>query len=177
VSRVRIKGKAKIYNVNIKKMKIVSFLINLFRPSKKYYGIFPIKIYVLKIFFALMFFMAGKDAWTKLLQHEGIWDPEVAVAWCAITAYTTLSGIGIIRTLRMLPIMLFMFFYKGLWLIIVAYPLWVSNQLMGSVYEEWAFTFLILVIPFLFTPWGYVFNHYILGRKNPDFSEAENLNK
>jgi len=136
-----------------------------FKPASKYHGIRPIKIYVLKLFFTLMFVMAGKDAWTKLLQHEGAWDPEVAVAWCAIAAYTTLSGIGIFHTLRMLPIMLFMFFYKGLWLLIVAYPLWSNGQLAGSIYEEWTYTFLILIIPFLFTPWGYVFHHFILGRK------------
>ncbi|MDF1697880.1 MAG: hypothetical protein P1U56_18675 [Saprospiraceae bacterium] len=141
-------------------------LTSLFKPSHKYYGIIPIKVYVLKLFFALMFFMAGKDAWTKIIQHEGTWQPEVAVAWCAIAAYTTLSGIGIFHTLRMLPIMLFMFFYKGLWLIIVAYPLWTDNQLAGSVYEEWTFTFLILIIPFLFAPWGYIFNHFILGKSN-----------
>ncbi|MGH1335166.1 MAG: hypothetical protein ACRBFS_03495 [Aureispira sp.] len=141
-------------------------LSNLFKPSPKYYGILSIKIYVLKLFFTLMFLMAGKDAWTKILQHEGIWQPEVAVAWCSITAYTTLSGIGIFHTLRMLPIMLFMFLYKGLWLIVVAYPLWSANQLAGSEYEEWTYTFLILIIPFLFTPWGYVFKHYILGKTN-----------
>lgn len=148
-------------------------IAKLFKPSQKYHGILPIKIYVLKLFFTLMFFMAGKDAWTKILQHEGAWQPEVAVAWCAIAAYTTLSGIGIFHTLRMLPIMLFMFFYKGLWLIIVAFPLWNNNQLAGSIYEEWTFTFLILIIPFLFTPWGYVFNHYILGAKNAVMVEAE----
>lgn len=147
-------------------MSILSFLKNTFQASERYHGILPIKIYVLKLFFALMFFMAGKDAWTKILKHEGEWQPEIAVAWCAIAAYTTLSGIGIFHTLRMLPIMLFMFFYKGLWLIIVAYPLWLNNQLAGSVYEEWTFTFLILIVPFLFTPWGYVFDYYILGRTN-----------
>jgi hypothetical protein len=145
-------------------MNISSFLTNLFKPSRKHQGVIPIKIYVLKLFFALMFFMAGKDAWIKILQHEGAWQPEVAVAWCAIAAYTTLSGIGIFYTLRMLPIMLFMFFYKGLWLIIVAYPLLTTDRLAGTVYEEWTYAFILLIIPFLFTPWGYVFNHYILGK-------------
>lgn len=154
-------------------MNLISMLTNLFKPSRRYQGILPIKIYILKLFFTLMFVMAGKDAWAKILQHEGLWDPEVAIAWCAIAAYTTLSGIGIFHTLRMLPIMLFMFFYKGLWLIIVAFPLWYSNQLAGSIYEEWTFTFLLLVIPFLFTPWGYVFKHFILGRKHPTVVEPQ----
>ena len=139
----------------------------LFQASKNHQGVRPIQIYVLKLFFALMFFMAGRDAWTKILEHQGQWEPEVAVAWCAIAAYTTLSAIGIFHTLRMLPIMLFMYFYKGLWLILVAYPLWLNGQLAGSTYEEWTFAFLLLIIPFLSTPWGYVLNYYILGRSIP----------
>jgi len=154
-------------------MRIIEFFKNLFKPSSKYAGIWPIKVYVLRLFFGLMFFMAGRDAWQKLLEHEGAWDPEIAIAWCAITAYTTLSGIGMIHTLKMLPIMLFMFFYKGLWLIFVAYPLWSTNQLIGSEYEEWATVFMILIIPFVFTPWGYVFKTYLLGKDqklNPKIS-------
>ena len=150
-------------------------LTRLFKPSPKYHGIWPIKIYVLKFFFALMFFMAGRDAWTELLQHEGKWQPEIAVAWCSISAYTALSGIGIFHTLRMLPIMLFMFLYKGLWLLLVAYPLWSNGELAGSEYEDWAFAFIIVIIPFLFTPWGYVFNYYILGKTYPA-AEKESIN-
>ncbi|SEC51778.1 hypothetical protein SAMN04489761_3209 [Tenacibaculum sp. MAR_2009_124] len=52
--------------------------------------------------------------WTELLIHEGEWNPEIAVAWCAITTYITLSGIGIFRSLKMLPIMLFLILYKCL---------------------------------------------------------------
>lgn len=156
-------------------MKAVSFFKNLFSPSPHFQGILPIKIYVLRLFFILMFFMAGKDAWQKLLTHEGPWDPEVAIAWCAITAYTTLSGIGIFHTLKMLPIMLFMFLYKGLWLFFVAYPLWTQDQLMGSAYETWTFTFMLLIIPFLFTPWKYVFNSYILGKGTQDSNYNDNL--
>ena len=143
-------------------MKIIK---NLFRPSEKYKGIWPVKVYVMKLFFLLMFLFVAKDAWAELITHEGRWNSEIAVAWCSIAAYTTLSGLGIFHTLKMLPIMLFMFLYKGLWLCFVAYPLWSEEQLSGTEAEGWARIFILIVIPVLFTPWKYVFKTYVLGKE------------
>lgn len=147
-------------------------LINLFRPSYKYKGVWPIKIYVMKLFFLLMFVFAAKDAWTELITHSGEWDPEIAIAWCSMAAYTTLSGLGIFHTLKMLPLMLFMYLYKGLWLFFVAYPLWAKEQLAGSSAEGWAQVFIIIVIPMLFTPWRYIFRTYVLGK---EYSHVQQL--
>ena len=146
-------------------MKLFSTIKCLFRPSEKCKGIWPIKVYVLKLFFFLMFVLVAKEAWAELITHKGPWNPEIAVAWCSIAAYTTLSGLGIFHTLKMIPIMLFMFLYKGLWLCFVAYPLWENGQLAGSDAEGWAQTFILMVIPLIFTPWKYVFNSYLLGKE------------
>lgn len=139
-------------------------MTSLFQPAAKYKGVWPIQVYVLKLFFFLMFVFAAKDSWTEILTHQGPWNPEVAIAWCALAAYTTLSGLGIFHTLRMLPIMLFMFFYKCLWLFIVAYPLWKTDQLSGTEAGEWTQVFIIVLLPMVFTPWRYVFETFILGR-------------
>ena len=139
--------------------------MNLFRPSAKYKGIWPIKIYVLKLFFALMFLFVAKDAWSELINHKGDWNPQIAIAWCAMAAYTTLSGLGIFNTLKMLPIMLFMFFYKGLWLFFVAYPLWSHDKLEGSEAQGWAQIFVLIIVPIIFTPWKYVFKTFVLGKE------------
>jgi hypothetical protein len=59
----------------------------------------------------------------------------------------------------------FMVLYKGLWLIVVAYPLWKTNTLKGSSAEELSNIFIWIVIPLLFIPWKYVFKNYILPLK------------
>ena len=46
------------------------------------------------------------------------------------------GGLGIIRPLKMLPILLLEIFYKVLWLILVAYPLWSQGKLAGSPAED-----------------------------------------
>ena len=136
----------------------------LFKSSEKYEGVLPIQVYVMKLFFLLMFLFAAKDAWIELFTHQKRWNPEVAIAWCAMAAYTTLAGVGVFRTLKMLPVMIFMYLYKGLWLCFVAYPLWKTNQLAGTEEESWTQIFILIVVPIIFTPWKYVFKTYILGR-------------
>src|SRR5271156_6541985 len=107
-----------------------------------------------------MFFVLGKDTWTHILAHKGSWEPGDAMALCVWTAFATLAGLGIIRPLKMLPILLLEIFYKVLWLILVAYPLWSKGTLAGSPAEATTSAFLWVILPIVVVPWGYVFVTY-----------------
>jgi hypothetical protein len=61
----------------------------------------------------------------------------------------------------MLPIVLLEIFYKVLWLILVAYPLWARGALWGSPAESIALPFLWVPLPIVAVPWGYVFVTYL----------------
>jgi len=134
---------------------------SIFQPSSKYEGVRPIHIYLLRLLYILMFFVLGKDTWTQILTHKGPWDPTNAVVWCVWTAFATLAGIGIIRPVKMLPIILLEIFYKVLWLVLVAYPLWSKGTLAGSPAEGIASAFSWVILPTVAVPWGYVFVNYI----------------
>lgn len=136
------------------------------RDYVNYEGVRRINIYVMRLFFALMFVFVATDSWSVIITHEGSWDPTRAVAWCSWAAYSTLAILGVFHTLRMLPIMLFMIFYKGLWLIVVAYPLWLAGTLKGSTAEPMAYMFSGIILPIIFMPWKYVFEKYILKEKS-----------
>jgi hypothetical protein len=60
----------------------------------------------------------------------------------------------------MLPIVLLEIFYKLLWLILVAYPLWSKGTLAGSPAGEITSEFLWVILPIVAVPWGYVFANY-----------------
>jgi hypothetical protein len=134
---------------------------SIFQPDERYEGVRPIHIYLLRLVYILMFFVLGKDTWAQILTHQGPWNPTSAVAWCVWTAFATLAGLGIIRPLKMLPILLLEIFYKVLWLLIVAYPLWSKGKLAGSTAEDITSGFLWVVLPIVAVPWGYVFVNYI----------------
>jgi hypothetical protein len=138
----------------IKKLKSMS------QPNNRYEGVRNINIYLLRLLYILMFFVLGKITWTQILTHQGPWNPTNAVAWCVWTGFATLAGIGIIRPVTMLPIVLLEVFYKVLWLVIVAYPLWSKGTLAGSPAEEITSQFLWVILPIVAVPWGYVLANY-----------------
>ncbi|HLO30226.1 MAG TPA: hypothetical protein VK249_13870, partial [Anaerolineales bacterium] len=115
--------------------------------------------------FLLMFLVVGKSAWTHLFAFNGSSSPTETVAWCVWASYSVLSLIGIIQPLKMLPIVLLEILYKGLWLILVAYPLWSTNQLIGSPAEKMTYTFLWVILPIIAMPWKYAFETYIFKSK------------
>jgi hypothetical protein len=140
----------------------MSFSItSIFRPSSKYDGVRPIQIYLMRLLYILMFFVLGRETWTEILTHKGPWDPYEAVTYCVWTAFATLAGLGILRPLKMLPIVFLEIFYKVLWLIIVAYPLWTKGALWGSPAEAITIPFLWVVLPIVAVPWGYAFVTYV----------------
>jgi len=137
----------------------------IFQRNEKYEGVRNINIYLLRLLYVLMFFVLGRITWTHVLTHQGPWEPTNAVAWCVWTAFATLAGIGIIRPVKMLPIVLLEIFYKMLWLILVAYPLWSNGTLAGSPAEEITSQFLWVLLPIVAVPWGYVFVNYFYKAK------------
>jgi hypothetical protein len=55
-----------------------------------------------------------------------------------------------------------MFFYKSLWLIVVAFPLWRTGTLAGSRAEEMTKVFMWVPIVMLVVPWRYFIRRYVL---------------
>ena len=93
-----------------------------------------INIYLLRLLYILMFFVLGKDILTHILTHQGAWDPQMCRGVVRLASLSTLAGIGIIRPVKMLPIVLLEIFLQAmLWLVLVAYPLWAKGALWGSV--------------------------------------------
>jgi hypothetical protein len=138
----------------------------IFAPDyARYDGVRPINIYLLRLLYFLMAAFVATEAWTTLITHRGPWDPVRAVAWCVWAAYPTMSVLGLIHPLRMLPIMVFMIFYKSLWVIVVAFPLWKTGTLVGSPAEEMARVFIWAPVLALAVPWKYVFRHFVLPSK------------
>ncbi|MCW3466152.1 hypothetical protein [Chitinophaga nivalis] len=139
---------------------------NIFRPDyERWEGVPPINIYLLRVLFLLMFLFLGKDSLTYILTFKGTWDPMNAMAWSIWASYALLSILGLIHPLKMIPIVLLEICYKVIWLIVVAYPLWTTNQLAGSSAEGMTYVFLPVVLPMLATPWKYTFKKYVLGSK------------
>jgi hypothetical protein len=135
------------------------------RDFTNYEGVRPINIYLLRLLFILMSFFLSLDSWTHIISHTGSWAPADAAAWCMWAAFGLISFIGIIRPLKMLPIVVFEIIYKVIWLLVVAYPVWSRNQLAWSPVEYTTYVFLGVIAPILFMPWRYFAVEYIMGKE------------
>lgn len=137
----------------------------VFEPNHaRYEGVRPINIYLLRILYFLMATMLAYDVWSYILGHQGAWENKEGIAWSVWAGFSTLAILGVFHPLKMLPILLLEIFYKSLWLILVAYPLWKAGTLTGSPVEGTFYVFIPIIVVYLIMPWGYVFRTYILGR-------------
>jgi len=141
-------------------------LLNLFKRDYEHYdGVPPINIYLLRLLYTLMFLFLSLDAWAHVLNHKGNWESTNATAWCLWLGYGAISWIGIIKPLKMLPIVLLEIVYKTAWLIIVAYPLWTKNELVGSPVEGTTNVYMLVILPIVAMPWPYFFRTYIMPKR------------
>ncbi|MBK8812481.1 MAG: hypothetical protein IPN69_17365 [Acidobacteria bacterium] len=139
------------------------FFKYVFTPNhKKYEGVRPINIYLLRVLYFLMIIDVATEAWQTIFKHEGPWDHTKAVAWCVWAAYPTLGVFGLLRPLKWLPLVIFMIFYKTLWLFVVAYPLWQAGTLARSPADEMAHVFVAAPFVALIVPWMYVFKNFVM---------------
>jgi len=145
------------------------------KPTKRYKNIFKIdhaigvskfRIYLLRFFYLLIVVLLGIDVWTEIFTHKELWLPLPGVAYSFWGAFTVLAILGLLHPLKMIPLLLLQFSYKIIWLVIVAYPLWISNQLIGSSTEEMAMVFVkSVIVDLLVIPWPYLFKNYVLTPK------------
>jgi hypothetical protein len=136
--------------------------MNIFkRDYENYEGVPKINIYLLRLLFTLMFLFLSYDSWSHIFAHKGPWEVTDAAAWCMWGSCSIISFIGIMRPLKMLPIVLFEIVYKVTWLLIVAYPLWVKNELAGSPAAHTTNVFLLVALPIVAMPWIYFYKNFI----------------
>jgi hypothetical protein len=134
----------------------------LLKPDhERYDGVRPIQVHLLRISYVLVLVFVGPSSWLALIGHQGDWDPFMAAALSMWASSSVLSVIGVFQPLRMLPLVLFEVGYKLIWLIAVAWPLWVTDRLVGSPAEALTYAFLPVLAPIVLMPWGYVFRRYL----------------
>ena len=72
-----------------------------------------------------------------------------------------LALIGLKYPLQMLPLLMFEFAWKTLWLLAFGIPQWSAGQMPATFTEDFQnIAFGVILMPIVM-PWGYVYRHYI----------------
>ena len=88
------------------------------------------------------------------------WTLNSGVAHSFLLALALLSIVGIRYPLQMLPLLVYELLWKTVWLLGIALPLYLANQVDADTRQSFfEIAPIIIVIPFI--PWRYVFANYV----------------
>jgi hypothetical protein len=118
------------------------------------------RLYLLRGGYLLIAVGMGSEIWPAIFHHKP-WELMHGVADCMLAAMTALALLGVRYPLKMLPLLFFEMFWKGLWLIVVALPLWRANALDAATLDTAQACLMGIIFP-LVIPWRYVLTTYVL---------------
>ena len=122
------------------------------------------RLYVLRIAYLMVSLFLITQIWPALIRHATTSTHMTGVARCLMAAMAPLMLLGLRYPLKMLPIMLFEFIWKLIWVVVIGLPLWSAHNLNPDTFETLKACGLGVVILPLMIPWGYVFANYVKPR-------------
>ena len=122
------------------------------------------RLYLLRATYLMISVFLITQIWPALIRHSG--EPALMsnVARCLMAAMAPLMLLGLRYPLKMLPIMLFEFFWKTIWIAAFGIPLWLNHQATPEILESIKACGMGVVLCPIVIPWGYVLDNYIKPR-------------
>lgn len=118
------------------------------------------RLYVMRFVYLVNFVLLGLDVWPEVFRHQGAWDPLKGVAFSFWAALSALSGLGVRYPLKMLPLLLLQLFYKAVWLLAVALPMWSAVRSTDLTHAM----VIGVVVDLIGIPWPFVVASYVKER-------------
>jgi hypothetical protein len=120
-----------------------------------------LRLYVLRATYLLLVVGVGAMVLPPLVSHEpttrGVIPSLLGGVW-------VLAFFGLRYPLQMLPVLMFEFVWKTIWLLAFGLPQWSSGEVPPTFAEDFkAITAGVVLMP-LVIPWGYVWRHYFKQR-------------
>ena len=117
-----------------------------------------VRLYVLRAAYLLLVIGVGGMIVPVLIDHEptarGVIPSLLGGVWL-------LAFIGLKYPLRMLPLLMFEFAWKAVWLVVFGLPQWSSGQTPPTFAEDWFNILFGVVLMPIVIPWPYVWRHYV----------------
>jgi len=117
-----------------------------------------VRIYVLRATYLLLVIGLGGMIVPDVLSHPVI---SRGVIGSLLGAVWVLAFVGLKYPLEMLPLLMFEFAWKSIWMVAYGLPQWSAGQLPPTFAEDsYAIGLGVILLP-LVIPWGYVYRHYV----------------
>lgn len=116
------------------------------------------RLYVLRAAYLLLIVGLGGMIVPQIISHP-ITDRGVIAA--LLGAIWALAFLGLRYPLQMLPLLMFEFAWKVIWVLAYGLPQWSAGQLTPVTAEDLTNTLVGVVLMPLVIPWGYVWRRYV----------------
>jgi len=116
-----------------------------------------IRLYVLRAAYLLLVIGIGAMILPEIVSHPLASRGVIASLLCAVWA---LAFLGLRYPLEMLPVLMFEFVWKAIWMIAYGLPQWSSGQLPPTFAEDFFNVAFGVVLMPLVIPWGYVWRRF-----------------
>jgi len=120
-----------------------------------------LRMYALRVVYFGNFVFLGVNVWPRLINPAKPMDAMTGVAFAFWAALSTLCALGLRYPLKMLPVLFMQLFYKAVWLLAVALPLWSAGQWSSGTAGMFKVFLAGAVADLLVIPWPYVFANYV----------------
>lgn len=119
------------------------------------------RLNVMRATYLLIAFAMGAQIWPLIVNHPANVEHMRGVSRAFLGALTLLSLLGARYPVKMLPLLLFEFAWKTIWVTAFGLPLWLTHQLTGDTAETMKACLMGVVLVPLVLPWGYVIRQYV----------------
>ena len=116
------------------------------------------RIYVLRATYLLLVIGLGGMIVPDVVSHPVI---SRGVIPSLLGAVWVLAFVGLKYPLQMLPLLMFEFAWKSIWMVAYGLPQWSAGQLPPTFAEDSFNIGLGVILMPLVIPWGYVYRHYV----------------
>ena len=120
-----------------------------------------LRLNLMRVLYLMMFVFLASTKWPLMISHR-TWGLMEGVAFVLLAAMGAVAALGLRYPVKMLPILLFEFLWKSLWLVSVYLPLSRLGPIDADTAETLKATGFGVVICLLVIPWGYLWRHYVL---------------
>ena len=116
------------------------------------------RIYVLRATYLLLVIGLGGMIVPEVVSHPVISRGVIPSLLCAVWV---LAFVGLKYPLKMLPLLMFEFAWKSIWMLAYGLPQWYASQLPATFAEDSFNIGVGVILMPLVIPWGYVYRHYV----------------
>lgn len=120
------------------------------------------RLYLLRALYVLIGLGQGSRTWPAILHHARSWDFWHGVGMSFLGALTLLCLLGARYPVRMMPLLIFEFTWKLIWVLAAWLPPYLGHTMDPDIADSFFDIFLGVVLVPLLLPWGYVWKTYVI---------------